>query len=375
MTLILSNEEIEEVLEIPDCIEAMERAYLEHSERKAVNRPRTDIYSPHERDDAFYIFKSFEGMLPSAGVVALRINSDVITWSEYAGTVRKDKIPSANGKWVGLVLLFSTVTGEPLAIFPDGVVQRIRVGVSNALAARFMARKDAKIYGLLGAGWQAGAQLMAISAVRELEEVRVYSPNPSSREAFAAEYGEKLDSNVRTVDTAREAMEGADILGTATNAIKPVIEPEWIAAGMHLTCVKHGEMGDEALERCDRVAVHTHEGAPHNYLIGLGDVPVVGHDPLDLAQRLRKGESADPENAEKSSRVEASRLRTSPLLSDLVSGRVPGRESDQEINAFVNNIGLGIQFAAIGELAYRKARERAAGREVPTDWFLETVHP
>jgi Predicted ornithine cyclodeaminase, mu-crystallin homolog len=83
--------------------------------------------------------------------VALRLNSDVIKWEEKGGRIIKDKVPAAPGnKWVGLVLLFSAESGEPLAIFPDGIIQGIRVAASSALAARYLAREDAAIVGILG---------------------------------------------------------------------------------------------------------------------------------------------------------------------------------------------------------------------------------
>ena len=107
MTLVLSNEEIESYLRMPECIETLADAQREFAALRAANRPRTDLYAPHEREDAFYVFKSFEGVLPKAGVVALRLNSDVIVMSEYQGEMRKDKQPLANGRWVGLILLFS----------------------------------------------------------------------------------------------------------------------------------------------------------------------------------------------------------------------------------------------------------------------------
>lgn len=373
MTLILSNEEIDGVLNMADCIAALEQAYRDQAACQAVNRPRTDIYTPHERDDAFYVFKSFEGMLPSAGVVALRINSDVITWSEYAGTTRKDKLPAADGRWVGLVLLFSISTGEPLAIFPDGVVQRMRVGAANGLAARFLAKENSQVYGLLGAGWQAGAQLMAMATVRSLREVRVYSPNPESRRHFAEEYGERLGLPIRAVDSAEEAADGADILGTATNSIGAIVQPQWLQPGMHVSCVKRSELGP-ALQRCQRVVVHAYGGLPMNYLVGLGDVPVASHDPTDLIWRVRRGERVDTEHVE-TTKAASPAFSKEPRLADLITGEARGRSNDEEITAFVNNIGLGIQFAAVGALAYNRAKERGLGHELPTSWFTENVHP
>jgi ornithine cyclodeaminase/alanine dehydrogenase-like protein (mu-crystallin family) len=375
MTLVLSNDDVDAVLDMPACLVAMEQAYREHAARRAVNRPRTDVYGPHpDRSDAVYVFKSFEGLLPSAGVVALRINSDVIAWTEYAGSIRKDKQPLADGRWVGLVLLFSTRTGEPLAIFPDGVTQRMRVGATNALAARHLARSDARVYGLLGAGWQAGAQLQGIAAIRQLDEVRVYSPNAAHREAFVAEWSEKLGLPMRAVDSAAAAAEGADILGTATNAVKPVVDADWVRPGMHLSCVKRSELGAAVLDRCQRVFVHAHAGAPQNYLVGLGDRMVPAYDPLELVERVRAGQPITEAEAAAAA-TESAVDHTEPELTDVIAGELPGRTDDQEINTFVNNTGLGMQFAAIGALAYTRARDRGLGRQLPTDWFTENVHP
>jgi alanine dehydrogenase len=374
MTLVLSNEEIESYLRMPECIEAVEDAQREFAALRAANRPRTDLYAPHVRDDAFYVFKSFEGVLPKAGVVALRLNSDVIVMSEYQGKMRKDKQPLANGRWVGLILLFSTTTGEPLAIMPDGVVQRMRVGATSGLAARLMARPNAEVYGLIGTGWQAGGQLMAMAAVRNLREVRAFSPNPEHRAAFADEWSEKLGLHVRAVGSAREAVEGADIVGTATNAIAPLIEPEWLAPGVHLTCVKRSELGERLLSNCARIVVHSHEGPPRNYMVGLRNTSVLAHDPFPLAERLRRGECVSAAEIEGVSRA-ALEPEHEPQLCDLLTGEIDVLRCGEAPNAFVNNVGMGIQFAAIGNLAYRKGLERGLGHQLPTEWFTEDVHP
>jgi len=85
----------------------------------------------------------------------------------------KDKLPMAPGKkWVGLIQLFSA---EPLAMFPDGIIQRMRLGVTSALAAREMARHDASVLAIFGSGWQASAHVPAFCAVRKLKKINAYS--------------------------------------------------------------------------------------------------------------------------------------------------------------------------------------------------------
>src|SRR5216684_5725570 len=170
MTLILSNDEVERLLTMPECIEVLEDAYVELSEGRGVNRVRSDCLVPSGRKDALYSLKSMDGVIPKLGVGAVRINSDIVTWPKRGNNMRREKVPAApNGRYVGLVLLFSVESGEPLAILPDGVMQRIRVGATNGLGVKHLARENAKRVGILGSGWQAGAQLMAACAVRDIE--------------------------------------------------------------------------------------------------------------------------------------------------------------------------------------------------------------
>jgi ornithine cyclodeaminase/alanine dehydrogenase-like protein (mu-crystallin family) len=190
--MILNNEEISAVLSMENCLRFLEKAYQEQARGTAVNRPRSDMYLPATTNGGVYCFKTMEGALTQEKVVALRLNSDVIRWEERGGRIIKDKIPAAPGnKWVGLIMLFSAESGEPLAIFPDGFIQGLRVAASSALAARFLAREDAAILGILGSGWQARAHARAMCAVRAIKRILVHSPTKINRENFAAEVGQE----------------------------------------------------------------------------------------------------------------------------------------------------------------------------------------
>src|SRR5580692_3735541 len=191
MTLILSNDDVSKLLTMPDCIAVLEEAYVELAEGRGVSRTRSDSFAPTTREDALYSLKSMDGIVPEFGVGAVRINSDIVTWPKKGNNVRREKVPAAPGnRYVGLVLLFSSENGEPLAIFPDGVMQRMRVGAANGLGAKYLARQNASTVGLLGSGWQAGAQLMAACAVRPVEAIRCFSPNPQNRDTFTAQMSE-----------------------------------------------------------------------------------------------------------------------------------------------------------------------------------------
>src|SRR6266850_1407405 len=159
--LILSNEEIVQLLTIEECMAALEPMYRDVAEERVLFSPRVDNMAPNSHPGGYYAFKHMGGTWPAQKIQALRINSDVITHPLIAGKPRRVKQPLANGRWVGLVLLFSTETGALLAMFPDGVMQRLRVGAASGLALRHLARKDSTVLALIGSGWQAGTQLAA----------------------------------------------------------------------------------------------------------------------------------------------------------------------------------------------------------------------
>jgi ornithine cyclodeaminase/alanine dehydrogenase-like protein (mu-crystallin family) len=360
MTLILSNEDAEQVLEMDACIARLEESYKELASGHGISRVRSDCLAPTSGDNAVYGLKSMDGVVPSLEIGAVRINSDIITWPRTGNHRRRVKVPAApNDRYVGLILLFSTANGEPLAIMPDGVVQRMRVGATNGLGVKYMARKDARSIGILGSGWQAGAQLMAATAVRDIEMIRCFSPNADHRQAFAEEMTDHLNVEVTAVATPEEALKGADIAMCATNANSQIFGPEWLVPGLHVSSIKHVEIDSAAAAAADRVATHIKDSSPIHRV-------VEGEGMEALPTRYTAKGWADIEHLD---------FNTLPQLTDLISGRVPGRENDDEITCFINNFGLGYQFAAIGALVLDKAREAGLGHDLPTDWFTETVHP
>src|SRR5256885_6098849 len=184
MTLLLSNEDVEQVLDMAGALAALEPVYRDLPDGRAVNRPQSQTYLPGPLPASSYCLTTVEGGAQALGVMALRITSDVLRAETLDGVTRRVKVPAApGGRFLGLVLLFSLENGSLLAILPDGIIQRLRVGASSALATRTMARPDAQTVGLIGAGAQATSQLLGLAAVRELARVRVYSPTAARRTA------------------------------------------------------------------------------------------------------------------------------------------------------------------------------------------------
>lgn len=357
MTLILSNEEIDQIITMPECIEVLEEAYVEYDAGRGVVRSRTDTLAPTAMDEAVYALKSADGIAPKFKTGAVRINSDIITCPVIEGAPRRVKVPAApNKRWVGLVLLFDTDTGEPTAIFPDGVMQRMRVGATSGLGVKYLARENAKTLGMIGSGWQAGAQLMAACAVRNIETVKVYSPNKENREAFCREYGERMNVEIVPVDSGEKAMKGMDIAMCSSSSLDYIFDKSWIAPGMHFCCIKISEIPPDAIMAADLMFIHNREDKQ----------PIISTKDLPSLEKVRGKENEVKKAVD---------FDNAPTLFDLISGRDEGRTSDEQTSCFINNTGTGYQFAAVGAVAVKKAKELGVGNELPTDWFTEDVHP
>ena len=355
MTLLLSNEDVEAALAMPDCLQAMEIAYRDLGSMQGANGIRSEILTPTSRDDALYSLLTMSGVIPRFGIGAVRINSDIITWPVSSVGARRVKVPAApNGRYVGLILLFSTQTGEPLAIYPDGIVQRMRVGAISGLAAKYLARSDASEVALIGAGWQAGGQAMAIASVRSIERISCHSPNRQRREAFAVAMQAKLGIEIVATATAREAVSGADIVLAATNSLEPVFAAEWLEPGMHVSSLSRLELDASVAAAADMVFVHVREA----------DSKVIRTAGAELARDTEQRKAALTAKIDQTAR---------PELSDLLLGRMPGRRTDRDITLFLNYAGLGYQFAATGHVIYTKARELGLGRELDTDLFTSAL--
>jgi alanine dehydrogenase len=363
MPLLINNDEVEQLLTMKDTMEGLEILYGEMASGKAVAAPRSDVHVPTvaaqqaEGPMAHYL-KSMSGASPHFGTAALRFSSDIVAWRESGGAMRREKIPMLPGnRWMGIVLLFSSNNGELLAIMNDGVLQRMRVGGANGVATKYLARRSARTAGLIGAGWQAVSQVMAVCEARAIKKIKVFSPTRANREKFARETSERLGVEIVPVISYEEAVRGVDIVITATNSRKPFLGSWAMADGVHLSCMQRDEADDETLRRCQPLVLHTHLTENNMTSTLLDHFRRPGFELRD--HPMERGID----------------WRSLPTLPDLVGGRIHGREREEQITGFVNNIGLGAQFAVVGAKVYQAAKAQGAGREVPLDWFTQDVHP
>lgn len=367
--LLLTDEQVQELLTADMCLESLEQAYRELGSGWAGNSKRTDIITAPAtgaNQEPCHGLKSMMGVVSGVRMGAIRINSDMITWPSSGAGVKRVKVPKAPGRrYVALVLLFSTETGELLSLFPDASIQRMRVGATSALGAKYLARQDSEILGIYGSGWQAGAHLMTTARVRKIKKAIVYSPNWQRCSAFCTEMGSLLDLEIASAKNPEEVMKAADIVMACTNSLDHVILGKWLRKGMHICSVKSGEIDMDAYERADLLVLNTHQTGPEDFLINGGSAVPPGL--VKERQSYIYGFDADGQ-----ARIDWQRL---PLLSDIISGKDAGREFDTQITCFGNNLGLGMQFAAVGHAVYLAAREKGVGNELPSEWFSQLNHP
>lgn len=363
MALVLSNEDAEKVLTMGGAIEALDALYHDLGNGSAVNRGRTDLFTPTEAETgedapSAHQFKTLDGAIPRWKVASIRVTSDVVAFPLVNGARRRIKIPAAEGnKYVGLVFLFSSATGQLIGIVQDGLLQRFTVGAINAIGAKYLAREDSKTVGLIGAGGQAGPQLAALKEVRPIERVRVYSPTEGEAAAFAKTNSKALGLDISAVSSAEAAVDGVDIAVTATNSRAPFFPAKWIKPGMHLSCMQRDEAMDDCFTAADVVVFHTR----------LKEIETASTDFHAMEEKYKFVIRDHPPRS-----VDWDDF---PDLGELVAGKIKARTSAQQKTFFCNSTGIGCQFTALAWLIYSKSLEMGLGNKIPADWLVESIQP
>ncbi|MFP4591113.1 MAG: ornithine cyclodeaminase family protein [Halobacteriales archaeon] len=319
--LYLSSEDVRDLATPVDFVDAVRSAYRQRG-RGAPANPRYRL----TRAEPPGMLTGYAAILPETGVMGGYM---------YAAGFGEEDV------WFATPL-FDAETGRPLAIIDGAWMNPYKTGATGAIGVDALAREDASVLGLLGSGTQAVGQLRATATVRDLEEVRVYSPTPSSREAFAESFDARLDASVRAVPDAASAVSGADIVVTATTSPEPVFDGADLEPGTHVTA-----MGQY---HPDRREVDVTTVARSRYVI-------------DLRDRLDRDAGAYRHALEVGA-IGPDHLHAE--LGEVVAGARPGRTDDAQLTLFDSG-GTGIETTAGANLLYERAREDGLGVEL--QWF------
>ncbi|MDA8270098.1 MAG: ornithine cyclodeaminase family protein [Actinomycetota bacterium] len=359
--LILSNDDVKAVLDMSGTMEALRKGYDDLKRGEATYGPRIDYYLPTGRDGDYYQWGNMVGACASYGVVAVRMKSDVASWPQGK---TQEKYCVRPGLFCGLIMLFSSNDGAPLAIVQDGYLQHMRVGGSMGIGVDLLSRKDATTVGMLGSGGMARSFLESFAEARPIDKVKVFSPTKANREAYASEMSDKLGIDVESVNSAEEAVRDTLIVSTATDSMVPTFDSDWIAPGAHVVCVTRRELGKELIARADVVVQLGYNTIPYGT-----PVPMVEWKAGGIASYVA-GKPADrariPDTREESTGVY-------PTMLDVEAGNAPGRTSDDQVTLFVGTGTQGLQFAAVCGRVYQEAKKKGLGHELPVDWFLQDI--
>jgi len=353
--LLLNNSDVESLLTMREVMHALDEAYLELDKGMTANRPRTFTFSP--TDHGRFVANTHEGIIREKNVYDIRI----VTHSRPDPARNPSQVNYFHGALnCSLDMLYDIKSGNLLAIIHDGYLQKMRVQATNAIAARYMARKNAVSMALIGSGWQATAAIESIRFVRPIQKVNVFSRQTENRKKFVQEMQLAYkDMEIQDFDSAERAVRGTDMIVAATNSNIPVCKGEWIEKGMHLTGVLPNEFDLDCYQKSDYIVIFNR---------------LHGRD-----YTLRRGPEEEALNIPSHAKL----LEGAPEIADLVSGRVPGRKSDDQITIFANGghgwghdggPGYGIQFTAMAKLIYDLAKERGVGRQLPLEWFQQNVN-
>ncbi|CAG9208429.1 Ornithine cyclodeaminase [Paraburkholderia sabiae] len=359
--LLLDNDCVARLLTMRDCIDVQARAFAGLEDGASIGRPRFDTYVPTSREDSYYRFGSVDGA--TDGILAVRLKSDVMVWP---GNGSEQKYCVEPGTYCGLVVLFSTGNGAPLAIINDGHLQHMRVGGAAGLGTRLLAREDAHTVGMIGSGGMAETFLDAICCVRDIRRVRVFSRSEDNRRRFARAMTGKLGIDIEAVASAEQAVRGADIVATCTDSTSPVLDVAWLEPGMHVVALTPREFDANVARRFDVTVAQGRERLPlaeserfSQRVSGSPNAFIGGSDDERRRLPVSRGERVDTSDW--------------PIYTDVIAGRAPGRTNDAQITFYYTVGNWGVQFAAVGGHVYREAIRKGVGMPLPREWFVQSI--
>ena len=326
--LILTAEDVRKALPMSEAIEAMKSAYASLSGGTAVVPLRTRLPIPNSEALSLFMpayVHSADGQALAIKVVSLFPTN-----------------PARGLAYIqAAVLVFDAETGHAIALLEGSSLTAIRTGAAGGAAIGLLARNDSKVAAVFGAGAQGRTQLEAACTARKIETAFIFDPNPGKAQLLAGEMKGRngIPQDIRVASTTKEAVENADIICTATTSTRPVFEDKDLKPGTHISAVgsytpEMQEVSSETLQRA-KIFVDSRSAAME--------------EAGELIQPIRAG------------LFDESHIWGE--LGDVVLGRIPGRQSQDEITYF-KSVGIAVQDAMAAQVVLNNARKMEIGTEV-----------
>jgi alanine dehydrogenase len=324
-TLILTDSEVKDLLSLSEVFEAVESAFKQKGLGRVQMPAKIYLYYRDYGGD----LRTMPAFLEDLGISAVKIVN------VHPKNPTKNGLPTV----MAVITLVDPATGAPIAIMGGTTITNMRTGAAGGIAAKYLARKDSRVIGFVGAGAQARTQLMGLLEVyKTVKEVRVWSRTEDTKRNFVAETQQAYGDSFQVVPatSVRKAVEGADIVVTTTPSAKPLLMNDMVSAGMHINCIGADAIGKEELDpnilKRAKIIVDDWEQASHS-----GEINV----PLSRGIITKENIWAE--------------------IGEIVAGLKPGRQRQDEITIFTST-GLAVQDAVTAEIAYSKAISAKVGR-------------
>ncbi len=317
MTLLLREADVRALLTMPMALEAVEESLRQQGNGELALHPRRRLKLP---DNALLHYMAAGD--PVHGFMAMKLYTSV------RGVVRF------------VVPLFRSATGEMAALIEADALGQIRTGAATGIATKYLANANARAAGIIGTGYQARTQPEAVAAVRKLERVRAFGRDTERRAQFCREMSARIGVEAEPVDSGEKAVRGADIVITATSAMKIVLEGPWLSPGVHVNAIganwaQKRELDNAAVARADEIVVDSIEQAK----MEAGDLI------LALAN-------------------DAARWDAVRELGGIVAAKIPGRTAENQITLF-KSIGIAAWDLSVAVRVYELAVARGMGQSIP----------
>jgi ornithine cyclodeaminase len=321
---LLTERQVQSLLPMADLIAAMESALAKFSAREVLQPVRSVLTVGPT--------KAYFGLMPAFVPSPASLGAKLVT---VFGENHKRDLPSH----LATILLLDPETGALQAIMDGRYITEARTAAVSAVSTRFLARPDASTLAIIGSGVQARSHLEAYQLVRQLKQVRIWSPKQRSREQFVEDMSGHVAVPIVAADTAEAAVRGADLIVLVTSSPTPVIDDAWVSTGAHVVCVgacrpNQQEMPPALVAR-SRLYVDSKAAA----VVEAGDIV------MNIAAKL----------------FDESHIRGE--IGELVLGRVAGRGSADDITVF-KSLGMAVEDVVAADLVFRRASESGAGTEL-----------
>jgi alanine dehydrogenase len=318
----LSEDDVKSLLTMDDTLEVIEKAFRDHGLGLTQMPSKSYLDFPKYNGDLRTMPAYLEGL-------------------GYAGVKIVNSHPGnpANGLPTIMVLLVlnSPVTGVPLAVMGATTITAMKTGAAGAIAAKYLARPESSVVGLVGAGIQAQTQLLALSKVFNLKKVIIADISMERAKALEAECRKFLNCEYQLTTDAKDACD-CDILVTTTPSRKPVVMSSWVKPGTHINAIGADAAGKQELETAltKRAKLVVDE---------VGQAAHSGEINVPIAEGSLKYEDIYSQ------------------IGMIVAGKVPGRTSPEEVTIF-DSTGLAIQDVATAATIYNKALAASVGTQM-----------